>query len=910
MSELKWVYPDVMIAPTKHEVLLTPPEDGGTALWQTWNDNVRLFLEVERENHLQTFKMDDDALNFLSAKRLMVDAYEWMDGLELITNNTSGLSLLPKMILRDKLMPSIWVTEMSEYLLESLYSYPTDITDKIEKTIEGVTISHRPNEHYLAGWSPLIGDFEICMRGDSTGYFKIPEGEVHNIRCFGGISLSDFRTFVMPALTNHGDVCNSDGYYGIAQRTKPTKDGDYVRYSIIDLLAFVKRMLTDMFGEPFDAVIFRPNTMEQKYEDQVDLLLDDYKDKKVLVLYYHGGLDVDDWDSKSMSSIHPDKAWLADKVLSCLSQSPSTNYNYIDDYVTKAYTKDFNPASGNIGVVYESGYIDSNGHYHVTQLLPAGVRYMVECLTFTSYTDLRALTRLDDSAIVERLSPIHDAPVLYYRKDAPYVDRLSNMMWFEIEKPKMFDFEEVQEKLQAELEAKLANANTTEQRLLNEIESYRKSIVQRSSEYREHLQIVAELRKNPEEGIRQRMAAYDMVKEIPDLLAAVYVDGVLKCRTGRITGVVPLQNNKVTKRDFGQFDFTISDVGALHFTQLIESCKRKSYWSDKDLHPHISGGSGRGCLGNLEELVATGVANNDPFTAVYAIMEYLKTANVDDAAGAYYYYWDEVDEEGNIIPASEAPGRMFCPNCNAKYNDPEASEDIVGEYDEDEAEVNLHYCDKCNKQGCSDCMNFNTHGYGTICNDCRDSMWWCEYCGGYHDSGIDRYECDATGVALCDKALSYYNEPGGFTVYFVNEQARNEYMISRNLVRCENCYDLYDEDAHITCPSCSGELLNSDGEVVTASDGDGDGDGDDDDDDDDTTFDDALEADIAENPDTFIVEEAPYDDVLDAIRYAGFREENPNNANIPEIVGGFYRDLPTAPPTDVPVILERIEEEE
>jgi hypothetical protein len=75
----------------------------------------------------------------------------------------------------------------------------------------------------------------------------------------------------------------------------------------------------------------------------------------------------------------------------------------------------------------------------------------------------------------------------------------------------------------------------------------------------------------------------------------------------------------------------------------------RSYWTDNDPHPHISGIGGVACLGNIESTVAELCSQMQLYPLFLMLIDYLESANTEDAAGKYVVNWPLIDNNGNII---------------------------------------------------------------------------------------------------------------------------------------------------------------------------------------------------------------------------------------------------------------------
>jgi hypothetical protein len=97
----------------------------------------------------------------------------------------------------------------------------------------------------------------------------------------------------------------------------------------------------------------------------------------------------------------------------------------------------------------------------------------------------------------------------------------------------------------------------------------------------------------------------------------------------------------------GEFNIRIN-----MFSSLVTFTSNKgyrSYWTDNDPHPHISGIGGVACLGNIESTVAELCSQMQLYPLFIMLIDYLESANTEDAAGRYVVNWPLIDSNGNII---------------------------------------------------------------------------------------------------------------------------------------------------------------------------------------------------------------------------------------------------------------------
>lgn len=123
---------------------------------------------------------------------------------------------------------------------------------------------------------------------------------------------------------------------------------------------------------------------------------------------------------------------------------------------------------------------------------------------------------------------------------------------------------------------------------------------------------------------------------------------------------------------------------------------RRSYWTERDPHPHVNGSDGHACLGNVSSTIAELCAQMQIYALVMICVDFLESANTEDAAGRKVVNWDEVKEDGTIIPANEAR-KVVCHHCGNRV-EPESLSWVYEDYDDDGDPCNSH-------QVCQSCAN-------------------------------------------------------------------------------------------------------------------------------------------------------------------------------------------------------------
>lgn len=108
---------------------------------------------------------------------------------------------------------------------------------------------------------------------------------------------------------------------------------------------------------------------------------------------------------------------------------------------------------------------------------------------------------------------------------------------------------------------------------------------------------------------------------------------------------------------------------------------RRSYWSDKDPHPHVSS-SGSACLGNVSATIAELCSQYELYALTMICIDFLESVNTADPAGANIKHWDMVDEEGNIIQegSEEVEYDWYCDYCDDGHTDDDAMYTVYESY--------------------------------------------------------------------------------------------------------------------------------------------------------------------------------------------------------------------------------------
>lgn len=122
---------------------------------------------------------------------------------------------------------------------------------------------------------------------------------------------------------------------------------------------------------------------------------------------------------------------------------------------------------------------------------------------------------------------------------------------------------------------------------------------------------------------------------------------------------------------------------------------RRSVWTSHDPHPHVNGGDGRACLGNVSATIAELCSQKEIYPLFLVCLDFLENANTEDSAGKKVVHWDEVDEEGNLVKHAHE-NVVCCQRCDEEA-DEENMYTVYTDFDSDDGSVlnPEQWCEDC-----------------------------------------------------------------------------------------------------------------------------------------------------------------------------------------------------------------------
>lgn len=145
---------------------------------------------------------------------------------------------------------------------------------------------------------------------------------------------------------------------------------------------------------------------------------------------------------------------------------------------------------------------------------------------------------------------------------------------------------------------------------------------------------------------------------------------------------------------------------------------RHGLWTTHDPHPHVNGGDGRACLGNVASTIAQLCSQKEIYPLFLVCLDFLENANTEDSAGKKIVRWDEVDEDGNII--EEAKNNIvYCDHCEEPA-DEEEMYTVYTDFSDGDLLNEERWCEGCrdNNASFADCVDEIVHDeiYQYVCD--------------------------------------------------------------------------------------------------------------------------------------------------------------------------------------------------
>ena len=216
--------------------------------------------------------------------------------------------------------------------------------------------------------------------------------------------------------------------------------------------------------------------------------------------------------------------------------------------------------------------------------------------------------------------------------------------------------------------------------------------------------------------------------------------------------------------------FICLDTCEIKYAPTSKTNTRRGYWGTGQVHPHVDC-KGVPCLGNADAMIAEYITDREYYAAYLTAVNFLKSVDVYDCAGYAVSFWDECDENGNIIKDGHAPD----------YEEYGFESSVYEEYSEG------YMCDGCNEYFSYELDEYETpDGTLHLCNACSEQYAYCE--------DTNRYVLSTD--AYCINNEWYENKPDTFICEDCNEEFLVDYACvlytpEGEITVCEDCAEKY-----------------------------------------------------------------------------------------------------------------------
>ena len=270
-----------------------------------------------------------------------------------------------------------------------------------------------------------------------------------------------------------------------------------------------------------------------------------------------------------------------------------------------------------------------------------------------------------------------------------------------------------------------------------------------------------------------------------------------------LTDYIDIYDEQGNKFKGNKYELTFDyDDMTCYIDGLDEDYNRKSYWTEKDPHPHVDGNNGEACWGSAGSMLSENMNNYELYASFIVVLNFLQQVNTSDPAGEYIRNWDCIDEDGNDL---ENPYDSYatCHICDAEMN--EDNSNYCEDCDNYMCDDHAYWIDSLGKYVCEECFEEN---YG-VCYECgerihKDDACWHGgdvYCQDCYDSKFD--ECYGCGETYKRTEMN-----------LINDEWYCDDCSEKLFAECDECGDTeYREDTFYCDICCSTYCVNCKEEV-------------------------------------------------------------------------------------------------
>lgn len=288
----------------------------------------------------------------------------------------------------------------------------------------------------------------------------------------------------------------------------------------------------------------------------------------------------------------------------------------------------------------------------------------------------------------------------------------------------------------------------------------------------------------------------DYTSDIEAILNHKYVTNVVAKPTSEIieiqTDYIDIYDEKGNKFKGNKYllSFYFGDM-TCYIEGLDEDYNRKSYWTEKDPHPHVNGEIGEACWGSAGSMLTENMNNYELYASFIVVLNFLQQVNTDDPAGAYIRNWDCIDEGGNDLENPYDREYDVCCICDEELNEDDA-----------------FYCEDCEGHMCDDHAYWIDINNKYVCEHCYENSYnCCDNCGDRaHSDDMSWYKgsvyCEDCYEELIDECCECGDEFRKNEMIWTNDEHYCETCHEEKFVDCAECGEAVEKDDTFCCKEC------------------------------------------------------------------------------------------------------------
>lgn len=171
------------------------------------------------------------------------------------------------------------------------------------------------------------------------------------------------------------------------------------------------------------------------------------------------------------------------------------------------------------------------------------------------------------------------------------------------------------------------------------LKSSYKFAIQRSEQIRKRNKIIDALENHQDDLIKSVTHEVDLIRKFPDVICVENEDSCIIVKTKKLKAVEVVNGEEFEVNPLTiNLDVTNNEVRITNTNGMDDGYF--GYWTGHDPHPHIDGNCGELCQGNIMSSLLLSLQRQQYSVSILILLNFCKSANKDDSAGAKYIYWN------------------------------------------------------------------------------------------------------------------------------------------------------------------------------------------------------------------------------------------------------------------------------